>query len=244
MKKRLFALTLAMALSVPMFTIASENNQKESTLSTEYTINSDIAPDTVKIKFYVENQGINLADVKEKNDKTVNAAINEVKKKLGPNETIKTISFRVNNIYSYKDKVRIFQKYEVTNGFEVKLKDLNKISEIIKIAMDNGIKRVENLNFSIEDGQKTCNEMMAQAIVGAKSRAEYLAKAAGTSVDKVKNINPYCSLNGSYVQQPRYYSNASMKAESMDDAAGTVMDVIEPGTINVRASVNMTYYLK
>lgn len=244
MKKRLFAATLAMALALPMITVAAETQTKESTLSTEYTVNSDIAPDTVKIKFYVENQGINLADVKEKNDKIVNAAINEVKKKLGANESVKTIAFRVNNIYSYKDKVRIFQKYEVTNGFEVKLKDLNKASEIIKIAMDNGIKRVDNLNFSIEDGQKICNEMMAQAISGGKQRAEYLAKAAGTSIDKVKNINPYCSLNNNYVQ-PRFYSNASMKAESsMDGASGTVMDVIEPGAINVRASVNMTYYLK
>jgi len=243
MKKRLFALTLALSLTLPLFSVAAETQTKESTLSTEYTINSEVAPDTVKIKFYVENQGINLTDIKEKNDKIVNTAIAEVKKKLGANESVKTIAFRVNNVYSYKDKVRIFQKYEVTNGFEVKLKDLNKASEIIKIAMDNGIKRVENLNFSIEDGQKTCNEMMAQAILGGKQRAEYLAKAAGTSIDKVKNINPYCSLNNSFVTQPRYYSNASMKAEAAD-SAGSVMDVIEPGTINVRASVNMTYYLK
>lgn len=245
MKKRLFSAVLALTLTVPFAAFAAEVQTQESTINVDYTINTDIAPDTAKIKFYVENSGLNLADIKEKNDKVVSEAINEIKKKLGQNESVKTISFRVNNVYSYKDKVRIFQKYEVTNGFEVKLKDLNKVSEIIKIAMDKGVKRVDNVNFSIENGQKTCNELMKQAVTNAKERAQILAGAAGVSLDKPKSINPYCSLNSTYVSQPRLYSNSSMKA--MDTAAGaveTVDEIIEPGTINTRASVNMIYYLK
>ncbi len=245
MKKRLFSATLILALSLPFAAFAAEVQPQESTISVDYTINTDIAPDTAKIKFYVENSGINLADIKEKNDKIVSEAINEIKKKLNPNESVKTISFRVNNVYSYKDKIRIFQKYEVTNGFEVKLKDLNKISQIIKIAMDKGVKRVDNVNFSIEDGQKTCNELMKQAVSNAKLRAQILAGAAGTTLDKPKSINPYCSLNSTHVQQARFYANSSMKAmDGAGEAESLADEIIEPGTINTRASVNMIYYLK
>ena len=47
----------------------------------------------LKIKFYVENSGINVTDVKAKNDKIVNTAITEIKKKLKADESVKTIKF-------------------------------------------------------------------------------------------------------------------------------------------------------
>ena len=215
---------------------------QEATISADVSVNSDIAPDTATIRFTVENSGTNIADIKAKNDKIVNGAISEIKKKLTADETVKTITYRVNSIYSYKEKIRIFQKYEVTNGFEVKLKDINKVSEIINIATNNGVKNVNGLNFTLSDGEKVCNELMAKAIKTARTRAEYLANAAGSGISKIKSINPYCSQNSSYVQ-PRYLTNSAMKSAgaSMEDSA---IESIEPGTINVRAGVNMVYYLK
>lgn len=241
--KKLFAFVLLSSLFLPSAIIAEPAIQ-ESTISVDATTNSDIEPDTLKVKFYVENTGVNLADIKTKNDKVVNNAINEIKKKLNANESVKTIAFRVNNIYSYKDKVRIFQKYQVTNGFEVKLKDLSKASEIIKIAMDNGVKRIDNLNFYIENSQKSCNELMKEATSIAKNRASIVAVAAGATLGKPKSINPYCSLNNNYINR-NVYSNALMAKSAVDGAMQEdTIESIEPGTISVRAGVNMTYYLK
>ncbi len=218
---------------------------RESIISTEATVNREVDPDTAKVSFYVENSGINLKDLKEKNDKIVKEAISAIKAQLNSDEKIKTIAFSVRNVYSYKDKVRIFQKYEVRNGFEVKLKDINKVSEIINIAMDNGVKNVGNINFSIENSQNVCNEMIADSVKIAKNRAQILSAAAGASLDKVKSINPYCSLSANYVQ-PRM-NKIYMANSAMDSASGAVaesIDTIEPGVINARASVNMVYYLK
>ena len=136
-------------------------------------------------------------------------------------------------------------KYEVKNGFEVKLKDLSKISEIIQIAMDSGVKNIGQLNFSVENGENICNDLMSKATKSAKNRAQIIAQAAGVQLDKPKSINPYCSLSNNFVQ-PRYL-NSSAKASfgAMDMAAPeSVVESIEPGSVNVRASVNMTYYLK
>ena len=240
--KKLFALTILTSLLFPC-AIVAEPVVQESTISVDATANSDVEPDTLKVKFYIENTGINLADIKAKNDKIVNAAIVEIKKKLNADESIKTIAFRVSNIYSYKDKVRIFQKYQVTNGFEVKLKDLSKVSEIIKIAMDNGVKKVDNLNFYLENTESACNNLMKQATMIAKNRASIVATTAGTTLGKPKSINPYCNLNSNYVNQ-RVYANAMMKSSADGAMAEEAVETIEPGTISVRAGVNMTYYLK
>ena len=240
--KKLLALTILSSMLLPAV-IAVEPAQ-ESTISVDASANSDVEPDTLKVKFYVENTGINLADIKTKNDKIVNGAIIEIKKKLNANESVKTIAFRVSNIYSYKNNIRIFQKYQVTNGFEVKLKDLSKASEIIKIAMDNGVKRVDNLDFYLENTEKSCNELMKQATNIAKNRATVVATAAGTALGKPLSINPYCNLNSNYVA-PRMYANAMMKSATSDGAmAQESIETIEPGTISVRANVRMTYYLK
>ena len=239
MKNKILLSFLALSL---IFAPAVAVEEMESIISVEASKTSEIAPDTATLRFYVENSGVNLSDLKEKNDKVVNTAINAIKAKLKPDESIKTIAFSVNNVYSYKDKIRIFQKYEVKNGFEVKLKDLSKISEIIDIAMNNGIKNIGQLSFSVADGEKACNDAMAEAIKIAKNRAQYLSQTSGNQLLKVKSINPYCSLNNNVV--PRYYSNAMLsKAQDSSEGAKTV-DVIEPGTINIRAGVNMTYYLK
>ena len=109
--------------------------------------------------------------------------------------------------------------------------------------MEKGVKNVTGINFIIEDSETVCNSMMADAIKMGKKRIQHLASAAGTSLDKAKSINPYCSLSSSHTQ-PRFnkvYSNAAMDSAAVESSS---LETIEPGAINVRASVNMVYYLK
>ena len=234
---------LAIMLFVLSFAPVSfcADDVQESILNTEATVNQEIMPDTAKIRFLVENSGLNVADLKNKNDNIVSNAMNAIKDILGQNEQIKTTSFDVRNVYSQKDKVSIFQKYEVTNSFEVKLKDLEKISKVINLAMEHGVKNVLNVSFTVENNENICNQMMGEAVKIAKNRAQYLSSAAGASLDKIKTINPYCSLSGQNVaQKAKLYSNRAMGA--LEDSVS--FDAIQPGAINARASVNMSYYLK
>ncbi len=239
MFKKMCVMLFMMTLITPAV-FALEN--QESTLSVDYSMTKSVAPDTATIKFYVENTGLNVADLKEKNDKTVNDAITKIKAQLGEGEQVKTIAYSINNIYSYKDKIRIFQKYEVVNGFEVKLKDMSKVSKIIQTATDAGVKKVGSLNFTLEEAQNECNKLLADTVKAAAKRANYVAGALNTSISKIKSVNPYCSASSGV--QPRYY-NSLMKAEASSAASDSaVIESIEPGEINLRANVNMMYYLK
>ena len=243
MYKKLILTAVAVFAITPFCSpLLAEIESQISTLTSQGTVNTEIQPDTVKVRLYVENSGKNLSDIKDKNDKTVNTIINEIKKQLKNNESVKTVSFRVNDVYTYKDKTRVFEKYTVSNGFEVKLKDLNKISQIIKIAVDNGATRVDNLNFYIENSESTCNDLISQAAKIAKNRANVVAEAAGASILKVKSINPYCSLNSNYVHSPMRANMMAKSADSVENEAA--IESIEPGTIAARASVDITYYLK
>ena len=84
MKKYLASILLATTLLMPV--LANETTTKESTVSADYSLSTEIAPDTVKIKMYVENSGTNLKELKEKNDKIVSEAQNKIKAKLTSDE--------------------------------------------------------------------------------------------------------------------------------------------------------------
>ena len=244
MFKRVFLTVFAVSLL--FCPVLADNCSKcdESIISTDATVNREITPDTAKIRFTVENSGLNLANLKEKNDKIVNDAIGAIKKELNQTESIKTVNFSVRNVYSYKDKVRVFQKYEVQNGFEVKLKDLDKVSKIINLAMEHGVKNVSGVNFIVENSENICNEMMAEAVKIGKNRIQYIANAAGTTIDKLKSINPYCSLSSSHVQSKSFRVNSTNAMMDSVAQGSNSLDTIEAGTINARANVNMVYYLK
>ncbi len=239
MKKLLTSLFLAICLICPC--MAAEN---ESVLSVSSTFEKDYTPDTAKVSLSLTNSGMSIKDIKEKNDKTIVEVMALIKKELGQNETIKTTKYSVNPVYSYKNNARVFQRYEVTNGFEVKLKDVTKISNIIKIATDNGIKNVGDIRFYIEDKEKISNEAIQEAIKMAKARANVISSAAGVQILKIKSINVRTSLDNSY-SAVRYLASSNLMYKSMDAAASeTVSQPIEAGDIRVNATANIDYYLK
>lgn len=239
MKKLLTSLFLAICLICPC--MALEN---ESVLSVSSTFEKDYTPDTAKVSLSLTNSGMSIKDIKEKNDKTIVEVMALIKKELGQNETIKTTKYSVNPVYSYKNNTRIFQRYEVTNGFEVKLKDITKISNIIKVATDNGIKNVGDIRFYIEDKEKISNEAIQEAIKMAKARANVISSAAGVQILKIKSINVRTSLDNSY-SAVRYLASSNLMYKSMDAAASeTVSQPIEAGDIRVNATANIDYYLK
>ena len=182
MKKMLSIFILTLALVAPTFA-----NEMESVLNVSSTFEKEYTPDTAKVTFSLTNSGLDIKNIKEKNDKTIANVISLIKKELSEKETIKTTKYSINPIYSYKDKTRVFQKYEVTNGFEVKLKDISKISNIIKLATDNGIKNVGNIQFYIEDKNKISDESIKEAIKMAKARANVISSASGAQILKIKS---------------------------------------------------------
>lgn len=238
MKKALiFLFSTVLMLNFVSFAI----EQNESVISSDGVVNENFAPDTARIRFYVENTGMNVADIKAKNDKTTTEAITKLKAVLKTNEEIKTIDFSIDSVYSYKDKVRVFQKYVVRNGFEVKLKDLTKVSDVIQIAMSAGVKEVQNISFSIENSEEICNDLIVKAGIIAKNRAMKLSSALGEQLDKPKSINPYCSLSAN---NRHYQTKAFMNSVATDGISEASTGAIQVGDMNVRATVNLTYYLK
>ena len=205
----------------------------------------EFAPNIANFKFYIETSDKDLNIATEKNKQETQKALEAVKKELdsAKGDSIKTINFSANPEYRYKNGKREFIQYNVTNGFQVTLKNTDKLGKVISKGLQNGATRVGDLNFSLDNTQNACNELIKEAVGLSKSRANETAKAAGSYVTGIKSINASCSGDNSYYPQVRLMNSAKFASASADAEAESAIPT-ELGTIKMFATVNANYFVK
>lgn len=124
--------------------------------------------------------------------------------------------------------------YQVSQSFEVKIRDLEKISTVLDGLVTQGANQVNNLGFQIDDIEKVKDEARALAIKDAKEKANSLKRQIGIRLGKIVNY----SEGGGY---PIYM----LKAETADGRGGEVPGPSIPaGENEIVVNVTITYQIK
>lgn len=212
-------------------------------VSVTTTSEEEYAPNIATITFYVENSNKILNTATDENKKTSAKAIEAVKKAINTanGDSIKTLSFNVNSEYSYpKDGKRVFEKYNVTNSFEVRLKNIQELGKIIDTALNSGATRVDGLKFSLDADEARCNELIAKSTQIAKQRAQNVANSLGSKLGGIKEINASCNSQSEAYAPYRTYGMAKMNADS---AGGESAVPTEAGLIKIKATTDGQFWL-
>ena len=148
---------------------------------------------------------------------------------LGANADIKTISYSVSPNYRYPKEggEPTITGYTATNIVRVTLDDLTRVGNVIDTATQAGANRVQNLQFTLKDEQNVQAQALREAAVKAKRKAETLASALNLKVVRVLSV----------VESSPTVIPVRDVAYARTEAASTP---IEPGTIEVRATVTFT----
>lgn len=246
MMKRLFTTVLVLAFTVLNAQAALEVKREVQTdrgyVSVNSNVDDDFAPDTVRVNFYVETSNKDLAVASDENKKIATKVLEALKKEINSQkgEAIKTLGFNANPEYSYKNNVKAFEKYNVVNSFEVKLKDMDKLGHIINIALNAGATRVDGLRFTLDATDAACNKLITNAVADAKGKSLNVAKALGLKLGDVKAMSVNCNADGGYYPQP--YRVMNMADSTMAKGAMEAIPT-EAGTIKVRVNVDAQFYL-
>ena len=118
-------------------------------------------------------------------------AVVEFLKKQGVEEKdIKTVSYNVYPQYSYPrfDTPQI-NGYEVTQKFEVKIRDLDKTNIILDGLVLAGANNIANVSFTVDDPEKLKEEARSKAIKDAKKKADALEDQLGIRLGKIVNFS-------------------------------------------------------
>lgn len=206
----------------------------------------DFVPNVANIKFYIETNDKDLNIATQQNKELTEKALQAVKKQLDTSkgDSIKTINFSANPEYRYKNGKREFVQYNVSNGFQVTLKNTDKLGTVISEGLKNGATRVDDLNFSLDNTEDACNELIKQAAGVSKTRANVTAKALGSYVTGIKMIQASCSGDNVFYPQARMLNYAKYASGSAQDSTVESSVPTEMGTIKMYANINAQYFVK
>lgn len=174
-----------------------------------------VIPDIAIVSLGIEETGTSLLSVQKSVNQKAKDLVDAIKK-LGINEKdIKTTSYNIYPEYNYgggiiplsitgtetniipaPGRIPTISGYRVSTSYEIRVKDFDKINDVLTVATEKGVNVVGSVSFEINDETKNAklNEARTLAVAQAKSKAEGLARAAGISLVKIINISE--STNG------------------------------------------------
>ena len=212
---------------------------REKVISVTGTATSSVAPDLANISFGVEIQEKTAKDALASNSELMNKVIAAIKQVGIIDSEISTSQFNIYPVYNYyqeKDTGKNIQEligYRVSNIINVKTEKLDSIASIIDSAVSAGVNRVDNVFFSLspEVSSKLQDELLAQAVLNAKSKAEIALTPLNYKIIGVKEI----SLTEFSVPYPRPMSDMAFGA--MEKSAAPTPIFTSDQDINTSANV-------
>jgi hypothetical protein len=189
------------------------------------------------------NAGVNaVKDNKEEAVKEVNDKINAITQAV-KDFGVDPADIRTQSMSVYQRQDSVYEsgvqrsrpgQWDVNNTITVTLRDVNRASAMADLLTKSGATNVYGPNFQLDTSAKVEDSLMADAVADAKVKAEAMAKASGTSLDRVVSVVEGSSGGVSY---PVMYA---AKTDSMGGGGSS----LEVGSTKISKTVTVVWSLK
>jgi uncharacterized protein len=199
---------------------------------------ADIANITIGFKTELKKEAALAA---QESSLKMNAIIDSLNELGIEEKDIKTTDYNLRPVYTWLEKEgQVLQGYEVFQNVTVKVRELDKIGEVISRTTEKGANQVGSVNFSIDDEYELKNEARELAIEKAKEKAQLIAAQSGMKLGRIKSVYENDNIN---YPMPMY---ANAKMEMADGLGGVAVDVsnIQVGQNEIRVEVTLVYEVK
>lgn len=234
--------------------------QAPRTISVSGQANKKLVPDEAHLRVNLNSMKTKMAEAKADHDDKLRALL-EIAKSEGVEERkVRTESSNVQPIYEYvnspitaampipQQPKREFRGYRVQTQLDITVVDTSKVGVLMEKITEAGFEKDANtewgnlleLNYQVSEPEKKRDELLAEAIAAARTKAEHMATAAGARVVGVQsisegNVSPYNPM------PMMMMAKGAMMAEASADMA----PVTPPsGEENLQASVSVVFELK
>lgn len=214
--------------------------QKPGNISDTITVTGEgkvtAVPDIGLISFSVENRASTVTEAQKQGTQKMNAIIAYLKAQDIDKKDIRTTQYSLSPIYSYEQTTgkQKFDGYQLSQSVEVKMRNLEKIGDIIAGASEKGANQIGQLTFSVDQPEKYQQAARLEAITKAKAKAQAMAEAAGISLGKVKSFSENVNSPTPY---PMMYARDTMGI-SAEKAPAPQM---EAGSQEVVVNVSLSF---
>jgi len=217
------------------FSVTQTTTEKKTTFDVQAEGKVTAIPDTAEINVGIQvNKPTVQAAQKEANEK-INKVSGEIKKLGIEDKYIKTADYNIYPEYDYRVGQKIVG-YNINITLKIKVKDFDKINQVIDTATSLGANQIGNLSFTVDDEKLEELKMEArkQAIEKAKEKAKEIANAGGLRLGRIVNISETIPSNN--------YPIPVLREVGIDDGeAEEQKPQIQPGESEITISVILSY---
>jgi len=191
-----------------------------------------VVSDQVLIKSRIEHQGSNAQEVKKLNDAVVDRVIKYLRSQGIPEKNIRTDYINLNKNYNYDNKT---YTYVANQSISIKLDDLKNYEKIMSGLLQEGLNRIDGIEFKSSEIDKHKTEARRLAVLNAKEKATEYSAPLDQTIGKAISISEVETNNF----QPVYRQEQMVK---YSDDMGS-QETLAPGEMEVRARVNVGFQL-
>lgn len=199
-KNLLTALGSLLLIVLSVFIIASTNKVLRTSTTNTLSVPGEgkvlAKPDTALVNFAIITEEATSKAAQDANSSKSRAVTDFLKKHGLEDKDVKTTGYNIYPQYVYpvyridnpETRPPTIKGYRVSQSFQVKIRDLDKASEIVDGLVTAGANDITQLQFAIDDLEKLKEEARALAIADAKEKAEKLEDQTGIRLEKIINF--------------------------------------------------------
>ncbi|HNU97001.1 MAG TPA: SIMPL domain-containing protein [Candidatus Portnoybacteria bacterium] len=233
------AVLIIMVISgiLTFFGANKHNNTETNAMSFNGEGKISVKPDVAFIDFAVVTQGAQIIDVQNKNSEKMNKVVEYLKEFGVEEKDIKTTNYNLYPQYIYENnRIPQIMGYQITQTLTVKVRQLDKIGEVMKKVVDIGINQINSFYFGVENDEQLKEQAREIAINNAKQKAQKLADELGIKLGKLTNF--YENVPGERVPMyDEYYQKYGMGGSSGSPN-------VQVGESEIVVNVTLSYEVK
>lgn len=255
----LFLIILSiLAITTTIFVAKGNQQYEENTISVSGTAEVNSSPDVANFSFMVKETSKTNAEAQVIISEKVSTILAGLDGAGVDEKDIKTQSYTIFPKYEYVEVERLKEtapdgtvyfpgnnRQRVQTGFDVsqnvslKLRDFDKVPEILELLATTGVDNLNGPNFQIDDPAALEEEARTLAIIDAKEKAQRLAGDLDVRLGKVVSFN---ENGGGYFPQPMYAR--SLELAAFDGISAKSAPELPVGENTINADVTITYKIK
>lgn len=153
-------------------------------------------PDMATLNLEVETQARQSQAAAQENARVSDGLLQAMKKILGPEEKIQTLSYRLTPVRSYKDKTKPGEitGYQAIHRFKMEVRDLARLGTVFDTALKNGASRVNGPYWGHSRVEELQRQAAVEALAKAQRLAAALAQAAGVKIKGLQQVSTHQRL--------------------------------------------------
>lgn len=242
---RVYKLVIAVVILIAAFYLGNlvynfqtlpQNYPQEITISGQGKVYAK--PDVALISLGLKTEGQEIQKITQENTTVMNKIIKEVKDLGVEEKDIQTTLYSITPQYNWTERGgSVFTGYAVEQNIQVKIRNFDKIGDILSVGANNKANNVGGLQFSVDNTDAVQAEARQKAIDEAKTKAQTLASQAGLRIAKLLNISE------GYVAAPQPLYEKAMGGATPSSMDSVRADV-QPGQLEFNSTITLTYRLK